>query len=222
MAYGKDPIPEYWLNAAGKPKKVLYVSGEMTKAQFKKRKLREEAFLNPDASLLDNIAFLHARGRYLDKPEDQKYFDLAINKEAPDMIILDNLQSLSSSGGATRNAFHDLFLWLGHWLDLGIQVTLINHTNKKGEIIGSGEQSGDCDTMIRLYRASKDDTIRILIAPEDFRDGKRSSFHPILASYDFDDEANSGWRFEPRDAEFAKKIAKWNEDGCTESAYPES
>ena len=222
MAYGVNPIPGYWLNASGKPKKVLYISGEMTKAQFKKRKLREEEFLNPDASLLDNISFLHVRGRYLDKPEDQKFFDRAIYKEAPDMIVIDNWQTLSSSGGATRNEFHDFFLWLGRWLDLGIQVTLINHTNKDGKIIGSGAQSGDCDTMVRLYRASKDDTIRILIAPEDFRDGKRSSFHPILASYDFDDEANSGWRFETRDAEFAAKIAKWNENGCIESAYPEN
>ena len=221
MAYGLDPIPGHWLNASGKPKKVLYISGEMTKGQFKKRKLREEAFLKPDASLLDNISFLHERGRCLDKPEDQKYFDRAITKDAPDMIVIDNWQTLSSSGGTTRNAFHDFFRWIGKWCDLGIQVTLINHTNKGGVITGSGAQSGDCDTMIRLYRASHDDTIRILIAPEDFRDGKLSSFRPILASYDFDDPEKSGWSFEIPDAERVEEIRKWNENGCKEEPAQE-
>ena len=220
MAYGTDPIPGYWRNDSGKPNKILYISGEMTKAQFKKRKLREEAFLEPDPSLLDNLAFLHVRGRCLDKAEDQKFFDRAIAKEAPDMIILDNWQTLSSSGGTSRSAFQDFFRWIGHWCDLGIQVTLINHTNKDGEITGSGAQSGDCDTLIRLYRASNDDTIRVLITPEDFRAGRPSAFRPILGSYDFDDPANSGWRFETPDAKFVEDVRKWNEDGCPESSFP--
>ena len=220
MAYGLDPVPGYWSNASGKPNKVLYISGEMTKAAFKKRKLREEAFLKPDESLLDNISFLHIRGRSLDKPEDQKYFDRAIVKEAPDMIVIDNWQTLSSSGGSSRTSFQDFFRWISKWCELGIQVTQINHTNKAGDIIGSGAQSGDCDTLIRLYRAGKDDTIRILITPEVFRDGKPSLFRPILACYDFNDEANSGWNFETPDAEIVKALQEWNEKGCEDSDFP--
>lgn len=220
MAYGLDPVPGYWRNASGKPNKVLYISGEMTEAAFKRRKLREETFLAPAESLLDNISFLHIRGRCLDKPEDQKYFDRAIVKEAPDMIIIDNWQTLSSSGGTSRSSFQDFFRWIGKWCDLGIQVTLINHTNKAGDITGSGAQSGDCDTLIRLYRASKDDTIRILITPEVFRAGKPSLFRPILASYDYDDEANSSWNFETPDPETVKAIQEWNENGCNESDFP--
>ena len=220
MAYGLDPVPGYWQNASRKPNKVLYISGEMTKAAFKNRKLREEAFLNPAESLLDNISFLHIRGRCLDKPEDQKYFDSAIVKEAPDMIVIDNWQTLSSSGGTSRSSFQDFFRWIGKWCELGIQVTLINHTNKAGDITGSGAQFGDCDTLIRLYRAGKDDTIRILITPEVFRDGKPSLFRPILASYDYNDEANSGWNFETPDGKYIEALQKWNEKGCNESYFP--
>ena len=222
MAYGLDPVPGYWQNASGKPHKVLYISGEMTKAAFKKRKLREEAFLKPDESLLDNISFLHIRGRCLDKREDQKYFDIAIVKEAPDMIVIDNWQTLSSSGGTSRSSFQDFFRWIGKWCELGIQVTLINHTNKEGDITGSGAQSGDCDTLIHLYRAGKDDTIRILITPEVFRAGKPSLFRPILASYDYDDKENSPWQFETPDDTFVEAIQKWNDNGCKESDFPNS
>ena len=219
MAYGKDPIPGYWINASGKPKKVLYMSGEMTKGQFKKRKCREEAFLQPDDSLLDNISFLHVRGRHLDKTDDQKFFDCAITKEAPDMIIIDNLQTLSSS--EARNSFDKFFRWIGHWCDLGIQVTLINHTNKDGDLLGSGAQAGDCDTLIHLYRAGIDDTIRILIVPEVFRDGKPSDFRPMLASYDYNDQASSGWNFETPAAEIVKALQEWNEKECIESDFPD-
>ena len=220
MAYGKDPVPGHWRNESGNPHRVLYISGEMTKGQFKKRKLREEAFLQPDPSLLDNISFLHVRGRRLDKPEDQKFFDCAITRENPDMIVIDNWQTLSSSGGTNRTSFDEFFRWIANWCDLGIQVTLINHTNKAGEITGSGAQAGDCDTLIRLYRATVDDTIRILITPQDYRDGKHSLFHPILASYDFDDPAKSDWTFETPDGKFAEAIQNWNEKGCKESDFP--
>ena len=136
------------------------------------------------------------------------------------MIVIDNWQTLSSSGGSSRTSFQDYFRWISKWCECGIQVTHINHTNKAGDITGSGAQSGDCDTLIRLYRAGKDDTIRILITPEVFRDGKPSLFRPVLASYDFNDEANSGWNFETPAAEIVKALQEWNKNGCEDSDFP--
>ena len=45
-------------------------------------------------------------------------------------------------------------------------------------------------------------------------------FRPILASYDFNDEANSGWNFETPDAEIVKALQEWNEKGCEDSDFP--
>ena len=116
MAYGKDPIPGHWINAMRKPALVLYVSGEMTKAKFKKRKLREEASMNPSHELLDNIQFIHERTWRIDDPDAQKKYDRVIAKYMPDMIVLDNWQTLST-GSTARNAFDTFWRWISKWWD---------------------------------------------------------------------------------------------------------
>ena len=219
MAYGKDPIPDHWINAMRKPALVLYVSGEMTKAKFKKRKLREEASMNPPHELLDNIQFIHERTWRIDDPDAQKKYDRVIAKYMPDMIVLDNWQTLST-GSTARNAFDTFWRWISKWCDAGITIFLINHTNKDGKILGSGAQPGACDTALQFYQASNDDTIRILISPEEHRDGKRSLFQPILASLDFDNPGTP-WIFETITLERFTDLKQWNDNGCIKSEYPE-
>ena len=220
MAYGRDPIPGHWVNATGKPAHVLYISGEMTKSKFKKRKLREEAFMNPSPELLNNINFIHERTWHLDEPEAQKKYDRVIAQYMPEMIVFDNWQTLSS-GSTARSAFDTFWRWISKWCDAGITIFFINHTNKDGKILGSGAQPGACDTALQFYRASNDDTIRILISPEEHRDGKRSLFKPILASFDFDNPGAPDWTFETVSPEYFTALKKWNENGCNEAEFPE-
>jgi len=219
MAYGIDPFPDRWTNADGKPHTVLYFSGEMRQGIFKKRKMRADLFLKPSAKVKDNILFKHVRGRSLANPDDRKYFDRCIEEaghRSPAgevaMIVFDNWQSLCDSP-SVRGSFIAFYRWIEKWLDLGVHVELVNHTNKNGAILGSGGITASVDMSIQLYRASDDDTIRILVSPEDVRDGKRSLFAPFIASYDFDN-TQDGWTVtEPEEKELAK-ILSWNQSGC--------
>ena len=196
------------------------ISGEMTAGIFKKRKRREDAFFNPDNKVCDNITFKHAKGRSISNPDDQRYFDRCIELAGTchpagtiDLIVFDNWQCLCQEAASSRSSMATFMDWVGKWQERGVCVILVTHTTKDGVILGSGKLSDSADMSIRLYRASEDDTISILVSPKDVRDGKRSLFLPFIVSYDFD-HGTSDWEiFEP-DPEWVKALIEWNKNGC--------
>jgi hypothetical protein len=100
-------------------------------------------------------------------------------------------------------------------------VILVTHTTKDGVILGSGKLADSADMSIRLYRASDDDMISILVSPRDVRDGKRSLFLPFIVSYDFD-YGTSDWEISEPPPKLVKALIEWNKNGCEGEIQEES
>lgn len=219
LANGEDPFPGHWTNADGKVRKVLYVSGEMSKAIFKKRKCRFEKFLCHNPENKHNIIFCHASGRTITEPDDQKLFDRAIiaaqyDKGIPgqkvDLIVFDNWNALVPQGVASSGRFNAFYKWISKHMDEGIAVLLINHTTKSKTILGSGAMANLAHIKIRIYKMGQGD-IRMLIVTENIRDGSQSLFAPFTIELDFD--ANTPWKIEKPSSSDVARIIRNSQPG---------
>lgn len=134
---------------AGEPRRVLYVDGEMHKAELQ---ARVRAVLNgaqPD-TLSFASADLQARDMpSLSTPEGQAEFLKAAQNF--DLVIFDNLACLASSGDE-----NDIIIWRtiqALFLRLkraGKSVILFHHAGKGGDQRGTSAREDAMDTVIRL------------------------------------------------------------------------
>ena len=106
--------------------------------------------------------FQKARPLNLHDPDDQKAIeqliaDLDSEGRRPDMIIFDNLSSLS--GGVDENdnsALDNLLRWLIGLRHMGIAVVLVHHAGKNGSQRGASRREDLLDTSISLMPPSED------------------------------------------------------------------
>ncbi|GLS17284.1 hypothetical protein GCM10007874_02990 [Labrys miyagiensis] len=155
VAYGTDFV----CYQVPKSRIVLYIDGEMALADLKSR----VSALDPGDS--ENLLLLPSERLFLsDKPlninaeEDQKRIAevlVALSKEGrrPDLIILDNLSSLSAGIDENDNtALDSLLRWLTNLRHQGYAILLVHHAGKSGDQRGASRREDLLDTSIKLSR----------------------------------------------------------------------
>lgn len=162
VAKGKDffdwPIP--------KPRRVLYVDGEMSPSMLQER-IRNLS--NGDVS--DNLFFLSVARLRRDRKtlnihqsETQQEINNALDKlkekgEQPDLIILDNLSALGRGIDDNNNSDQEHFLdWLLERRSLGYSVLTVDHEGKSSDkgSRGASRKEDFLDTVIRLKARNED------------------------------------------------------------------
>jgi DNA-binding CsgD family transcriptional regulator len=141
---------------AGEPRRVLYVDGEMHRAELQARVRTVLGGAQPDG-LSFASADLQARDMpSLSTPEGQAEFVKAAKDF--DLVIFDNLACLTSSGDE-----NDIVIWRTIqrlFFDLkrqGKSVILFHHAGKGGDQRGTSAREDAMDAIIRLEQAEDRD-----------------------------------------------------------------
>lgn len=133
----------------GEPRRVLYVDGEMHKAELLQRVQTLLAGEKPDRLAFAAADFQPGRMPSLSTAEGQKAF-LEAAKDY-DLVIFDNLACLTSSGDE-----NDVTIWRSIqalFLDLkrqGKSIILFHHAGKGGDQRGTSARADAMDTVIQL------------------------------------------------------------------------
>jgi RecA-family ATPase len=136
------------------PRKILFIDGEMALTDIKYRISRLAG-----KTILDNFRVLPSellcqKDRYLNiyDPVDQALMNSHIEKEGYDVVILDNLSSLSSGRDENSNSDIDPILqFLRQLRHKGLAVILVHHAGKNGkDQRGASRLEDIMDTSIRL------------------------------------------------------------------------
>jgi hypothetical protein len=149
--------------AVQRPWRVLYIDGEMTMSDLQDRIRKLEPAPSPDLLMLPSERlFNEARPINLHDPNDQAAVDRAIaalaeRNMAPDVIVVDNLSSLSGGVDENDNSQLDNILqWLLSLRHRGVAVILIHHAGKSGKQRGASRREDLLDTSIALEPPDED------------------------------------------------------------------
>jgi hypothetical protein len=145
-------------------RRVLYVDGEMSLQDLKER-ITSLTSAPPDALMFlpSERLFREARPLNLHERKDQAAIERAIGAlsaagQAPEMIVFDNLSSLS--GGVDENdnsALDGLLRWLTGLRHGGLAIVLIHHAGKSGTQRGASRREDLLDTSIELQQPPVDE-----------------------------------------------------------------
>lgn len=133
---------------AGEPKRVLYVDGEMHKAELQSRVRTLLDGKEPDGLAFASADFQHGRMPSLSTPEGQQEF-LKAAKDF-DLVIFDNLACLSSGDENDVSAWQSIQSMLLQLKRDGKSVILFHHAGKGGDQRGTSAREDAMDTVIRL------------------------------------------------------------------------
>lgn len=141
--------------SAPKPRRVLFIDGEMPAALLQARFARTIAELNasPAPENFNVVAAdIEPDGLPdLADPKCQRYFDPVIGNM--DLIILDNLSTICRSMRENEaDAFAPVLTWLLAMRRAGKSVVLIHHSGKSGGQRGSSRKEDILDSVIGLKR----------------------------------------------------------------------
>ena len=142
---------------------VLYIDGEMPLPDIKER-LQGLAHKPPHnlKILPSDVLFREDRPLNIQEPEDRARIerllaDLESDGERPDLLIFDNLSSLSGGIDENDNSALDMFLrWLVGLRHAGYAILMIHHAGKSGTQRGASRREDLLDTSIELKKPAKD------------------------------------------------------------------
>ena len=145
-----------------KERVVLYIDGEMALFDLKSRVValdpepNENLFLMPSERL-----FMHDRPLNVNDPEDQLRIENVIQDmrdegRGPDLVVFDNLSSLSGGIDENDNSALDVFLtWMIKLRHKGLAVLMVHHAGKSGDQRGASRREDLLDTSIKLIKPKK-------------------------------------------------------------------
>lgn len=141
---------------------VLYIDGEMALYDLKSRVValdpepNENLFLMPSERL-----FRHDRPLNVNDPDDQLRIenviqDLINEGRGPDLVVFDNLSSLSAGTDENDNSALDALLtWLVSLRHRQLAILLVHHAGKSGDQRGASRREDLLDTSIKLTKPKK-------------------------------------------------------------------
>lgn len=141
---------------APRPKKVLYIDGEMPASEMQKR-LKEILASGKYDGAEKNIRLINADLNFphglpnFAKPEGQRMLDKEV--EDADLIVFDNISTLTS--GLKENeaeSWEPLQSWASKLRGMGKTVLFIHHASKSGSQRGTSKKEDIMDTVIKLQR----------------------------------------------------------------------
>ncbi len=145
-----------------KERNVLYIDGEMALYDLKSRVVvldpepNENLFLMPSERL-----FKHDRPLNVNDPDDQLRIenviqDLIDEGRGPDLVVFDNLSSLSAGTDENDNSALDALLtWLVSLRHRQLAILLVHHAGKSGDQRGASRREDLLDTSIKLTKPKK-------------------------------------------------------------------
>jgi putative DNA primase/helicase len=138
--------------AAPRPRRVLFVDGEMPLPDLQSR--LNAALNDTNLKLAGNLKILAAdkteRGINLSAAEDQKALEAHLNEV--DLLILDNLSTLTSGAEGASDAWLPMQNWLLKLRRQGLAVLLVHHAGVNGKQRGTSRREDALDTVIALRR----------------------------------------------------------------------
>ena len=178
---------------AERPRKVLYIDGEMPVADIQQR-LRLLGSAPPELRFM--MADMEPEGLHdLGKWDARKLLRASWGK-TPDLLVLDNLSSLVGKSTDDPDAWNGLQDWLLTCRRDGIAVLIVHHAGKDGQQRGTSRREDVLDVVVALRR------------PADYepKDGARFEVHFEKARGIFGDGADP---FEARLQTDGCGVAHW-------------
>lgn len=157
VALGRD----YFAWTVPKPRRVLFIDGEMPLNSLKTRlkMLLGTTPSPPDLKIISSELLLRDNAPLnISQPHQQQRIDDLLNEmkvlgKAPDLIILDNLSSLVTGIDENSNSDLDQFLqWLVKLRSQGYSVMAVHHAGKNGDQRGGSRREDLLDTVVKLEK----------------------------------------------------------------------
>lgn len=142
--------------SVSKPRKVVYVDGEMSAQTFQER--LEGLFLGIGLELPDNdnlkIINMTMQDHCLDLSIEEDQLLLEKHLQGIDLLILDNLSTLTSVKENEADSWLDIQKWLIKLRQKNVSVLLIHHAGKGGSQRGTSRKEDIVDAVINLKHPS--------------------------------------------------------------------
>ncbi len=203
---------------ADKPRRVLYIDGEMPTEALQER-LRHLAVAQPGPSPDPPLLFLArdlqtATLPSLDTSEGQKAVEPLL--DGTDLVILDNLSSLANPAENDAEAWQPMQAWLLELRRRGLAVLLVHHAGKLGDQRGNSKREDILDVSLRLsrpadYQASEGARFEVHFEKSRGLWGKTvESFEARLVS---DDRGRTAWTLADLEASTAERVVAAYQQG---------
>ncbi len=145
-----------------KPKKVLYIDGEMAytqvHARFNEIVKQQGVLYYPEMwSLFTPDKILPFRLPKLDDPYGQEFYNKFLEKEKIEVVVFDNLSTLSAFDENSSSEWKPIQDWLLHLRSIGLTIIVVHHAGKDASGYRGTSRMIDCaDTAISLQTPSDD------------------------------------------------------------------
>jgi putative DNA primase/helicase len=156
IAYAVACGGEFLRWGAPEPRRVLYIDGEMSGAEMKRR-IAEAVHGSPEMPPSSDYFQLITPDLYpegipdLSTEEGQKA--VGDNLDGVSLVVVDNLSALCRSGRENESdSWEPMQQWMLGLKRRGISVFLIHHAGKSGMQRGTSKREDVLDTIIRLNR----------------------------------------------------------------------
>lgn len=191
---------------AEKPRRVVYVDGEMAAYEMQQRlkSLLGGFGEMPDESYLQLLSmdYCGARVPNLSTKEGQAAIDNLLG--GVDVIFLDNLSMLCGGDENSAEAWDSMQAWLFSLRQRGITVIFVHHANKEGGQRGTSRREDIVDTTIALKKHKDHDPSQgacFEVHYEKNRGFMGKDAKPFSARLQSDDEGNAYWDVEGADGD---------------------
>lgn len=157
LAYAIASGSEFLRWRAPKPRRVLYVDGEMPAELMQERAralMAASAHHPPDESYFRLLAMdCQDLGTSLNlaRPEHQAAVEAKL--DGVELLVLDNLSTLVNGGRENdAESWDEVQTWLLRLRRMGVSVLLVHHAGRGGEARGTSKREDVLDTVINLKR----------------------------------------------------------------------
>ena len=176
LSLGCSPFPQWEFH--GVAQKVLYFAGEMSDSEYGQR---INALLNGQKPN-DNFDLIR-ENLDIAAEEDQKRIMKTITDKGVQIVVFDNLVTLSSNGH-TDGQFGMIQKLFDKLKKERISVILVHHENREGGFKGTAKIEQVADQSLHLLQAGNGRKIELLVKPEKIRNTARSEQPSFRTEFD--------------------------------------
>jgi putative DNA primase/helicase len=157
LAYAVASGGEFLRWRASKPRRVLYVDGEMPAELMQERALAlmaASAHHPPDESYFRLLAMdCQELGTSLNLARPEHQAAIEVKLDGAELLVLDNLSTLVNGGRENdAESWDAVQAWLLQMRRKGVAVLLVHHAGRGGEARGTSKREDVLDTVINLKR----------------------------------------------------------------------
>jgi hypothetical protein len=181
---------------APRPHKVLYIDGEMGRADMRERLA---VFGLPVPKTMTVLSANDSAGPLLDLAQPAAQEALMTAWDGPELLVLDTVCSLTGLRWDSDRSWAHLQRFLLHQKRHGRAVLLVHHTNRKGGMRGSARRDDGLDLVMAMRRPvamEPNDGTRFELHIEKARRLHGDVLRPLLVHFETNEEGIC-WNWEP-------------------------